>query len=292
MPDPGSLPKTVSRVAQTALDEDMGSGDVTTFALIDDATVCEAEIRFRSGGVVACVPLAEAVFRLLDVNLTFRQLVAEGREVKPDAVVARASGRAKSILSGERTALNFVARFSGVATLTARFVKAVEGTGALILDTRKTMPGLREYDKYAVRAGGGTNHRMDLSAAVLVKDNHLAVIGLSPAEAVRRAKARVTSPVEVEVETLDQALAAARAGADIIMLDNFDPAGAKKAVAALRSEFPKSHRDAPAIEVSGGVTLENVRAFAEAGADRISIGALTHSAPALDVTLDVRPLPR
>jgi nicotinate-nucleotide pyrophosphorylase (carboxylating) len=289
MSDPGPFPKGGAQLAKAALDEDLGSGDVTTYAIIDDDAMAEADLRFKQAGVLACLPLAQAVFSFLDPQFTFETMAAEGDRVEAGAVVARLAGRAKAILSAERTALNILGRLSGIATLTARFVAAVEGTGATILDTRKTTPLLRAFEKYAVRCGGGTNHRMNLQDAVLIKDNHLALIGQSPAEAVRRAKARVRSSVEVEVTTVDQALAAGRAGADIIMLDNFDVAGAAKAVAALRAEFPKGRTGSPEIEISGGIGLSNVRAYAEAGADRISVGALTHSAPSLDVTLDVRP---
>jgi nicotinate-nucleotide pyrophosphorylase (carboxylating) len=289
MADPGPLPKNIAHLAKQELDEDIGAGDVTTFALIDDQLTAAAELRFKQGGVVVGLPCAKAVFTLLDGEAVFEELVSDGAAVEADAVIARIQGRAKAILSAERTALNFVARLSGIATLTAQFVEAVKGTGAAIYDTRKTTPGLRQLEKYAVRAGGGTNHRMGLQDEILIKDNHFAVLGLSPAEAVRRAKARVRTSVEVEVNTVEQALAAARAGADIIMLDNLDAAGASRAVGAVRTEFRKGKTGSPEIEISGGVTLENVAAFAKAGADRISIGALTHSAPACDVTLDVGP---
>jgi len=289
MPDPGPMPKGVARLAKSALDEDLGTGDVTSFALIDEDARCQAVLRSREEAVVACVQFAREVFSLLDVDLSFEQVVPDGETVAADGVVARIEGKARGVLAAERTALNFVGHYMGIATHTARFVAAVEGTKAQIYDTRKTTPLMREFEKYAVRAGGGTNHRMNLADAILIKDNHLAVVGQSPAEAVRRAKSRSRANVEVEVTTVEQAVAAARAGADIVMLDNFDPQGAARAVAALRTEYPAGRTGSPEIEISGGVTLENVRAYAEAGADRISTGAITHSAPSVDVTLDVSP---
>jgi nicotinate-nucleotide pyrophosphorylase (carboxylating) len=284
------MPKGIPLLAKGALDEDLGTGDVTSHALIDDEARCRATLRSRQKAIVACIPLAREVFSLLDVNLSFEQVVAEGEAVEAGGVIARIEGKARGVLSAERTALNFVGHFMGIATHTAQFVEAVAGTSAVILDTRKTTPNMREFEKYAVRAGGGTNHRMNLADAILIKDNHLAMVGQSPAEAVRRAKSRSRMSVEVEVTTVEQAMAAARAGADIIMLDNFDPQGAARAVAAVRAEFPAGRTGSPAIEISGGITLENVRAYAEAGADRISTGAITHSAPSVDVTLDVGPV--
>jgi len=291
MASPGPVPQELAECVRRALEEDLGAGDLTSLALVDEHARARAVIRMRSGGVLAGLPAAEAAFRALDGGSRFERLVEEGSRVEPGRAVALVEGLARTLLSAERTALNFLGRLSGIATLTAAFVEAVQGTGAAIYDTRKTTPGLRALEKYAVRAGGGKNHRLGLHDAILIKDNHLALTGLSPAEAVRRARARWRGPIEVEVTTADDALAAARAGADVIMLDNFDPERAAAAVRALRAEFPRDRSGSPRVEISGGVTLANVRAFAAAGADRISIGALTHSAPAADVTMDIEAAP-
>jgi nicotinate-nucleotide pyrophosphorylase (carboxylating) len=290
MPDPGPPPRDLVSIVKMVLAEDLGSGDITTRALIDEGAMARAEISFREEGIMAGGVVAELVLRELDVETKYEQLVPEGGMAEGGAPVIKVVAHARAILTGERVLLNFVAHLSGIATLAAKFMKAVEGTGALILDTRKTIPGLRTLEKYAVRAGGGTSHRMGLHDAVLIKDNHLTLTGLAPAVAAERAKTRVDLPVEVEVTTLEEALACARIGADVIMLDNFDPARAGEAIRALRAEFPKSAGYHPTIEISGGVTLENVREYAEVGPDRISVGALTHSAKSLDVTLDVWPL--
>ena len=290
MPDPGPPPRELVSIIERVLAEDLGSGDLTTGALLEERATARAEISFREKGIMAGGIVAELVLRELDIETQYDQLVPEGGWVEAGAPVIKAVARARAILSGERVLLNFVAHLSGIATLAANFIKAVEGTGVEILDTRKTTPGLRALEKYAVRAGGGTSHRMGLNDAVLIKDNHLTLTGLTPAVAAARAKARVNRPVEVEVTTLEDALACARAGADVIMLDNFDPSHAEGAIRALRAEFPKGADYSPTIEISGGVTLENVRDYAEAGPDRISVGALTHSAASLDVTLDVWPL--
>jgi len=298
MADPGPIPAELEAAVRMALDEDIGTGDATTRALIGADVRAHAEFRFREAGVVAGVPAARAALLALDADASFEQLVPEGARAEAGAVVARAEGLARAVLAVEGVSLNFMARLSGIATLTARFVEAAASFGVAILDTRKTTPGLRALEKYAARAGGGVNHRMGLDDAVLVKDNHLAVAGLTPEEAVSRAKAAAGVPVEVEVTGVEAAVSAARAGADIVMLDNFTPAEAARAVAAVRAEFtqvarapsgadPSSPRGAPAIEVSGGISLDNVRDYAAAGPDRISVGALTHSARALDVTLDV-----
>jgi len=290
MPDPGPPPRELVGIIERVLDEDMGPGDLTTGALLEERAMARAEISFREKGVMAGGIVAELILRELDVETNYEQLVPEGGAAEAGAPVIRAVARARAVLTGERVLLNFVAHLSGIATLTANFIEAVEGTGVEILDTRKTTPGMRALEKYAVRAGGGTSHRMGLHDAVLIKDNHLTLTGLTPAGAAARAKARVNRPVEVEVTTLEEARACARAGADVIMLDNFEPDRARSAIDALRAEFPKGGDYSPIIEISGGVTLENVREYALAGPDRISVGALTHSAASLDVTLDVWPV--
>jgi nicotinate-nucleotide pyrophosphorylase (carboxylating) len=271
----------VPDVIDLALAEDIGSGDLTTESVVPAAAHAQAVIEQRAAGVPAGLDVAAEVFRRLDAGVALEPLAAEGEWSEPGPL-AELSGPARAILTGERVALNFVGRLSGIATLTARYVAAVEGTGARILDTRKTTPGLRELEKRAVRAGGGTNHRQGLYDAVLVKENHAALAG-GVGEATRRALAAAPPGVTVEVECADLAEVseALAAGAGRLLLDNMEPAGLRRAVelAAGRAE----------LEASGGVTLDNVRAVAESGVAWISIGALTHSAPALDVSLLLAP---
>lgn len=276
--------EAVEEAVRRALAEDLPWGDLTTEALIPPEWTARARLVARQAGVVAGLPVAERVFRALDPAVSFRARVAEGARVEPGEVLAEVEGRARALLAGERTALNFLQRLSGIATLTARFVEAVGGTGVRIVDTRKTAPGLRALEKYAVRVGGGHNHRHGLSDGVLIKDNHLALLrraGISLGEAVRRARARVphTVRVEVEVETLEELEEALQAGADLILLDNMPPDLLREAVRRARGRA--------VLEASGGIRLETVRAAAEAGVDLISVGALTHSAPALDISLEM-----
>jgi nicotinate-nucleotide pyrophosphorylase (carboxylating) len=269
----------VERIVEAALAEDVGDGDVTTEATVDAGAVGTAELLVKEPGVVCGLAAAETVFRALDPDLRFEPLVDEGSvlAVAP-AVVARVTGPQRVILTGERTALNFLGRLSGIATLTRRYVDAVAGTGAAILDTRKTTPGLRFLEKHAVACGGGRNHRFGLDDGVLVKDNHLRASGSVP-EAVERVRATTDLPVEVECDTLDQVAQAVDAGADAILLDNMGVDKLRAAVALVRGRAR--------LEASGGATLENVRAIAETGVDEISVGALTHSARSLDVSLEL-----
>lgn len=255
------------------LAEDVGAGDVTTLTVIDDEATCEARIVFKEHGVVCGLEVAAAVFEALGARL--EPLAGDGDSLH--GPVARVTGPARAVLTGERLALNLLGRLSGIATLTRRYVDAVDGTGATILDTRKTTPGLRDLEKYAVRCGGGTNHRLRLDDGVLIKDNHLRLAG-SIAEAVASARG-AGLPVEVECDTLDQVAEALGAGADRILLDNMSLAELREAVSlvAARAET----------EASGGVDLDSVRAIAETGVDFVSVGALTHSARALDVSLEV-----
>jgi nicotinate-nucleotide pyrophosphorylase (carboxylating) len=265
-----------------ALAEDVGDGDVTTEATVPGESRASALITQKAPGVVFGLELAEAVFRELDEEVEFERLVDEGvwREEGP---VARIEGRARAILTGERTALNFLQRLSGVATLTACCVRAVEGTGVRILDTRKTTPGLRLLEKAAVAAGGGTNHRAGLYDAVLIKENHAALAG-GVGEAVRRARQRAPGvPLEVECRTraeVDEALAA---GARRILLDNMSPAEMRATAEHVGGRAE--------LEASGGVTLETLQDIASTGIHFVSVGALTHSAPALDLSLILTPLP-
>lgn len=274
--------RPVEELIERALAEDVGSGDLTTGAVVDSGAQARAVIEQRAPGVVAGIDAAEAVFHRVDPGLEVGREVAEG-EWREAGRVLEVQGRAASILTAERVALNFLGRLSGVATLTARYVKAVEGTGASILDTRKTTPGLRALEKAAVRAGGGRNHRTGLFDAILVKENHSALAG-GVGEATRRAVARAPQGVAVEVECaalaeVDEALAA---GARHILLDNMAPTDLRAAVERVAGRA--------LLEASGGVTLQTVRAIAETGVDFVSVGALTHSAPALDLSLLLEPL--
>jgi nicotinate-nucleotide pyrophosphorylase (carboxylating) len=270
---------TLERAVYAALAEDVGEGDVTTEATVDPEAVGTAEVLLREAGVVCGLAAAEAVFRALDPDVSFEPLVEEGVVVDYPGPVALVTGPERAILTGERTALNFLGRMSGIATVTRRYVDAVAGTGVAILDTRKTTPGLRALEKYAVVCGGGRNHRFGLDDGVLVKDNHLRASGSIEA-ALETLRTATDLPVEVECDTLEQVSQALDAGADAILLDNMtlDELRAAVALAGGRAR----------LEASGGITLENVRAVAETGVDEISVGALTHSARSLDVSLELR----
>jgi len=259
------------------LAEDVGAGDVTTLALVDEDTRCKAVVLAKEPGVVCGIEAAAAVFA--ELGCGFDPLVAEGASVDPGPI-AELEGPARGVLTGERLALNLVGRLSGIATLTRRFVDAVEGTGATILDTRKTTPGLRALEKHAVATGGGTNHRFGLDDGVLAKDNHLRLAG-GIAPAVARLRAATDLPIEVEAETLEQVREAIDAGADAILLDNMSTDDLREAVALVAGRAK--------LEASGGVTLDTVRDIAETGVDFVSVGALTHSARSLDVSLEVLP---
>ena len=268
-----------------ALAEDEAAVDVTTALLPPDATG-EAALVARKPGVLAGVEVALEVFRLVDPGLKCRALTADGASIQAGERLGQVQGRLDGILRAERTALNFIQRLSGIATATRACVDAIAGLPATLVDTRKTVPGWRRLDKYAVRMGGGSNHRMSLADGVLIKDNHIAAMeawdgGL--AELVCRARTQAPSgtPVEVEVESLEQVRQALEAGADILMLDNMDPETMRQAVALCRGKART--------EASGGITLETVRAVAETGVDLISTGSITHSVHALDIGLDVTP---
>jgi nicotinate-nucleotide pyrophosphorylase (carboxylating) len=284
LPDEGVLfpldAKELAAVVRQALDEDGAFNDVTTIATVLSQRHERGAIVARQPGVVAGLPLAIEAFRQMDPKIVARVDAPDGTRVAEGDWVLFLSGNARALLSAERVALNFMQRLSGIATLTARYVDAVAGTRAKILDTRKTTPGLRRLEKYAVRAGGGVNHRMDLSTAVLIKDNHLAAVDGDVAVAVKRAR-EVAPPgakVEVECDRLAQVEAALDAGADVIMLDNMTPDAMRECVAVANGRA--------ILEASGGVRLDTVRAIAETGVDWISVGALTHSAQALDLGLD------
>ena len=274
-------PDPVERAVALALAEDLGTaGDITTDAIVPTDTHGEAEIVVRQPGVIAGLDLAEATFKALDPEASFVRVVRDGGKVAAGATVARVSGKTRALLTAERTTLNFLGRLSGIATLTASYVAAVEGTGARIACTRKTTPGLRAFEKYAVRAGGGVNHRFGLHDAVLVKDNHIAAAG-SLANALQGLADRVGRvKIEVEVDTLEQLEEALAFPIDAVLFDNMDAATLKKAVALAQGIV--------ATEASGGVTLQNVREIAETGVELISVGALTHSPRNLDSSLEWR----
>ena len=273
------LERVFADVVGRALSEDLGSGDITSEELFSVADRCEAVILLKEAGIVCGLPVVRAAFRKLDETIEIERLVGEGEVVtEAPREIVRLAGRTRALLGAERVALNLLGRLSGIATLTRRFVEAVEGTGVAILDTRKTTPGLRVLEKYAVRTGGGVNHRYGLFDAVLVKDNHLRLAG-GVEEAVRRLRATVNLPLEVEVDTFEEVERALELGVERILLDNMSPAEAARAVKLVAARAQ--------LEVSGGLTLENVRAYAETGVNTISIGALTHSARSLDVSLEV-----
>jgi nicotinate-nucleotide pyrophosphorylase (carboxylating) len=270
----------IERMAELALAEDVGDGDITTEALVPPGLRCRAQLLLEEPGVVCGVDAAAAVFRTLDSDVHVEAVVEDGAAVsEPPVVVAEIEGPAQAVLTGERTALNLFARLCGVATLTRRYVDLVDGTGATILDTRKTTPGLRALEKYAVRCGGGSNHRAGLYDAVLVKENHLRVAGgIAAAVAVLRERADGFA-LEVEAETLEQVDEALAAGVERILLDNMTPDEVARAVAHVAGRAE--------LEASGGVSLATVRAYAETGVDFISVGALTHGARSLHVSLEV-----
>jgi len=287
MPESSKIAKSqLEQVVKSALAEDCVAADLTTEALIPVNLKGKASILVKRDGVLAGLNVAKEVFRQVDASLRFKALVKDGASVRKGLVVATIDGKVASILRAERTALNFLQHLSGVATETARYVEAVSGTKAVITDTRKTVPGLRTLEKYAVRMGGGQNHRMNLADGVLIKDNHLVALssrGVGLKEAVKKAhkQAPRAMKIEVEVESVKQAQEALSAGVDIIMLDNMEKEDMRKAVKLVKGKAM--------LEASGGITLDNVRSVAETGVDYISIGALTHSAKALDISLEVEP---
>lgn len=278
--DGGLSPILIARAVEQALAEDLGTrGDITTDATVPRDVRATATFGARRPGVISGLDVAEAAFRALDDSVSFEPLVADGARVDAGAVAARVSGAARTLLTGERVALNFLCHMSGIATLTRRFVDLVSGTRAQIVDTRKTTPGLRAFEKYAVRCGGGRNHRSGLYDAILIKDNHIvAAGGVEAAILAARAHAGHMVKIEVEVGDLDELAAALAHPIDVVLLDNMAPDMLREAVRRV---------DGRALtEASGGVSLETVRGIAESGVDLISIGALTHSAPILDLGLD------
>ncbi|MGE5504222.1 MAG: carboxylating nicotinate-nucleotide diphosphorylase [Actinomycetota bacterium] len=275
------------RVIAASLAEDVGAADFAKADLkggdVTSATVIPADLRFkgvmaaRHAMVVVGLPVAAEAFRMVAPEVRFFARAADGDRVAPGTVLAEIEGPARGLLTAERTALNLLQLLSGIATLTAQYAEAIKGTGCTLLDTRKTIPGLRRLSKYATRCGGAKNHRMGLHDGVLIKDNHIAVCG-GVAEAVRRAKVAGLPNVEVECDTLDQVHDAVEAGADIVLLDNMGPETLRQAVALVAKRCKT--------EASGGVTLETIRAIAETGVDFVSVGRITQSAPAADIGLD------
>lgn len=279
-------PESVRRAVDAALEEDAARRDLTTQAIIPPDQQGHAIILAKQAGVLAGMPIAAAVFAALDASVALTPLVAEGARFEPATVLARVEGPLAPILSGERTALNFLQRLSGVATYTRAMVDAIDDLRVAIADTRKTAPGLRDLERYAVRAGGGRNHRFNLADGILLKDNHLAAArarGLTIQEIIQKVRLAVphTLRVEVEVTSVDEALEALAGGAEVLLLDNMPPEDMARVSAIAKGRA--------LVEASGGVTLENVRAIAETGVSIISVGAITHSAPAIDLSLEVEP---
>jgi nicotinate-nucleotide pyrophosphorylase (carboxylating) len=265
-------------IIQNALREDIHTGDLTTQAVVPESRPATARLVAKEEMTVAGMSVAARVFALLDPSIVFEACCHDGQLLKKGTLLSKMSGDAAHLLQGERVALNLLQRMSGVATLTARYVAAVAGTGARIVDTRKTTPGLRVLEKYAVRVGGGINHRTGLYDGILIKENHIAVAG-GITEAIRRARVYIphTLKIEIETETIEQVLEALAAGTDIIMLDNMDCATMRHCVELIGKKA--------LVEASGGVNLDTVRAIAETGVDIISIGALTHSPRAMDISM-------
>lgn len=264
--------------------EDVGPGDITTIWTVPDSTTAVGWIVARQPCVVAGLPLARIVFDEVGGRVDVSEVAKDGDAVSAGARLMRLTGLARPMLSGERLALNLLQRLSGVATVTRRYAEALAGTNASVSDTRKTTPGLRVFEKYAVRVGGGRNHRIGLFDAVLIKDNHIAAAGgITPALQSVATHRSGSVPVQIEVDGLDQLSEALDCGVDAVLLDNMSPERVRDAVALIRS-----HANGATcwIEASGGITLSNIRAYAEAGADTVSVGALTHSAPSVDIALD------
>jgi nicotinate-nucleotide pyrophosphorylase (carboxylating) len=278
---------TYHNLLRSFLAEDVGAGDITTESTVPATQHARGELVAKAPLVLAGIDLFGEVFRLLDSATEVENCSRDGEELKPGKIPARVRASARALLTGERVALNLLQRLSGVATLTHQFVRAVAGTSAEILDTRKTTPGLRMLEKYAVRAGGGRNHRKDLNEAVLIKENHIRLAGgVSAALAAAQSAKTRAAWMEIEVTNLDELRAALAYDPGVILLDNMNPVLVRQAVQQVRAHDPARKIRT---EASGGITLANVREFAEAGVDWISVGALTHSAPAVDLSFEIEP---
>lgn len=271
-----------------ALKEDAPHGDITTEAIVPEDAKGRAIMVAKQDGVICGLPIAARVFALLDAETILEAKVREGEQVSSGKVLAEVKGRLRALLTGERTALNFVQRLSGISTLTRHFVKKVAPYGVQIADTRKTTPLHRALEKYAVRCGGGISHRFSLSEGILIKDNHIRIAG-SISEAVRRVRSCTHRllKIEVEVHSMDQIREALECDVDVILLDNFNVQEIRQAVQIVREWSQRKGKPRPLLEASGGINLDNVESIAQAGVDLISIGALTHSAPALDISLEI-----
>jgi nicotinate-nucleotide pyrophosphorylase (carboxylating) len=275
----------VNTYIRRALAEDIGGQDITSNSLISPRSVSEARVIVKENAILCGMSLAQASFKQLDPHIIFRQLYRDGQRAPKNTIIAKIKGRTRALLSAERVALNFLGQLSGIATLTNLFVQKVQGTRAAIYDTRKTTPGLRELEKYAVRCGGGKNHRASLNEMILIKDNHRMCVHpeISMEQAVQKIRKRTRATIAVEADNITQFKQALGAAPDIILMDNMTPARMRRCVQLLKG--PVKNR--PQLEASGGIHLKNARAIARSGVDRISIGALTHSAPAIDVSLEI-----
>jgi nicotinate-nucleotide pyrophosphorylase (carboxylating) len=279
-----SITPSIRAVIETALNEDLGHGDITTLALIPPDLRGIGSIMAKSDGIISGVEASLEVFRILDPLITTRILIPDGSEVSSSDIVAQIDGSIAHILNGERVALNLLQRLSGISTETNKYVTAIAGTKAHIIDTRKTIPGLRELEKYAVRMGGGHNHRFNLADGILIKDNHIAILKaqhLNIKDIIEQARQKSphTLKIEIEVETIDEAMEAFKASADVILLDNMNVEEMKQVVDLIQGKC--------LLEASGGINLETVKAVANTGVDLISVGALTHSVTALDISLEM-----
>ena len=292
-------PEKIDALIQLAIQEDIGTGDVTTESLIPDSLIAEGAFIAKESGVIAGLPVVEYFFSKLDKGVSLKQNVRDGTFVKKGENIASIKGSAKILLSGERIALNFLQRLSGIATTTAQFVERIKPLKTAIMDTRKTVPGWRYLEKYAVAMGGGVNHRMGLYDQVLIKDNHLDILkvetGFKPvstsiiekAVSALRQKIKKGILIEVETRTLDEIKDALKAGVDIILFDNMNIAQLEEAVKMVKNWKPSKGKHKPLTEASGNITMENVHLVAQTGVDRISVGAITHSAKALDISLEI-----
>jgi nicotinate-nucleotide pyrophosphorylase (carboxylating) len=269
----------IDAIIEAALLEDMPEGDITSESLIPTESISQAIFLAKEDGILAGIDVASRVFLKIDPHIDFTKHKEDGHGIGKGETLARVEGPSLSLLKGERTALNFLQRMSGIATLTQKYVKALEGTHTKILDTRKTTPSLRNLEKYAVKMGGGSNHRLNLSDMVMIKDNHLKIVG-SISESVKRARDRVGSHIKIEVETttFEEVKEAVQAGADMIMLDNMSPERMKEVVDWVNGKVP--------LEASGNVTLETLKKIASTGVDYISVGSLTHSYRSLDISME------
>jgi nicotinate-nucleotide pyrophosphorylase (carboxylating) len=281
-------PEIIYEAVNNALDEDLGRGDITSRSVIRSGVRARGSFLAKQDFILAGLEVAEAAFNAFDPEMQIESSATDGDQIRAGKSFARLLGEAQELLAAERVALNFLQRLSGIATLTRRFVDAIEGTSARIVDTRKTTPGMRMLEKYAVTAGGGRNHRLGLDDGILIKDNHLA-LGGGITEAVRRARdsAGHLHKIEVEVSNLEEVREALAANADVLLLDNMTPAQVRQAVDAVKASNESGRQTLT--EASGMINIQNVREYAEAGVDLISIGAITHSAPAVDISFKLKP---